>query len=237
MKRRLLLLSNSTTPTGGFLGHAMDTIEEFLGSEVTEVLFIPYAAVTFSYGDYGEKVGAAFRQSGYNLTSIHNYSDPIRAVRRAEAIAVGGGNTFHLLHRLYEANIVEIIRERVEIGVPYIGWSAGANVACPTIQTTNDMPIIWPPSPDALGLISFQINPHYVDDNPPGFHGETRAQRISEFTYVNPNVYVIGLPEGGMIRIENGTVQLLGCDKAIVFFGGAEPTCCASLDFLAESVQ
>ncbi|MGH8592995.1 MAG: dipeptidase PepE [Gammaproteobacteria bacterium] len=230
--KRLLLLSNSTTPNGGYLGHAMETITDFLGAGVTEVLLVPYAAVTESYDEYTSRTRQRFLASGYQLTSIHECPKPIQAVGNAQAIAIGGGNSFHLLRCLYEANILQGIRERVNFGMPYIGWSAGANVACPTIKTTNDMPVVWPPNPEALHLVPFQINPHYVDANPPEFRGETRAQRINEFTYLNPNVYVIGLPEGAMIRIEGSTVQLLGSETAMVFSSDVEPAAYHSLEFL-----
>jgi len=230
--KRLLLLSNSTTSKAGFLGHAMQPISDLLGLRISEVLFIPYAAVIQSYDEYTSRTREPFQASGYQLISIHEYPDAIEAVSKAQAIAVGGGNSFHLLQGLYDAQILKAIRDRVEAGTPYIGWSAGANVACPTIKTTNDMPVVWPPNAEALGLVPFQINPHYVDGNPPGFHGETRAQRIEEFTHLNPDIYVVGLPEGGMIRIEGGIVQLLGCKRAMVFRGDAEPVAHQSLEFL-----
>jgi dipeptidase E len=235
--KRLLLLSNSTTPKTGFFGHAKGTISDFLDSDITEVLFIPYAAVTESYDEYTSKIREPFQAIGYRLTSIHKHSDPIEAVNKAQAIVIGGGNSFHLLRCLYDAHLLQPIRDRISSGTPYIGSSAGANVACPTIKTSNDMAVVWPPSVEALGLVPFQINPHYVDANPPGFHGETRAQRIREFTYLNPDIYVIGLPEGGMIRIEGSMVQLLGCEAAMVFLGNAKPIACHSLQFFERLLR
>jgi dipeptidase E len=140
----------------------------------------------------------------------------------AEAIAVGGGNTFHLLKGMYEADILDAIRDRVRQGMPYMGWSAGSNVACPTIRTTNDMPIVEPPSFNALGLVPFQINPHYTDDHLEGHQGETREERLAEFIRANPGVYVVGLREGSMLRVEGDQLSLLGNKPAKVFLSGKE---------------
>lgn len=235
--KRILLLSNSTNPESGFLGHAMKPISDFLGSSINEVLFIPYAAVIESYDTYTLSTRERFETSGYRLTSIHEIYDPVEAVNHAQAIVIGGGNSFHLLSCMNDANLVGAIRNSVNSGTPYIGWSAGANVACPTIKTTNDMPIVWPRTAEALGLVQFQINPHYLDANPPGFHGETRARRIAEFTHLNPGVHVVGLPEGAMIRIEGDAVQLLGCEAAMVFLSGVEPAAHHSLQFLGASLD
>jgi dipeptidase E len=139
------------------------------------------------------------------------------AVRDAEGIVVGGGNTFHLLARLYDAGLLDAIRGRVADGVPYVGWSAGAVVACPTIRTTNDMPIVAPPRLDALALVGFQINAHFTDVHPPGFQGETRRQRLAEFVAANPDVPVLGLPEGSMLRVVGAALTLLGPHEAPVF--------------------
>src|SRR5829696_7522808 len=179
-RRSLLLLSNSRDPAGNFLVHPQREIRALLGERVRTVLFVPYASVTASWDDYAAKARAPFGQMGYELAAIHEAADPAAAVRAAEAIVVGGGNTFHLLLRLSEAGLLAPIRERVAAGVPYAGWSAGAVVAAPTIRTTNDMPIVEPPSLTALGLVPFQINAHYTDFHPPGFQGETRAERLGE---------------------------------------------------------
>ena len=142
---------------------------------------------------------------------------------RADAIAVGGGNTFHLLRALYRVSAVELIRERVLSGMPYVGWSAGSNVACPTIRTTNDMPIVEPPTLKALGLLPFQINPHYTDAHLEGHMGETRDERLSEFTHANPGVRVLGLREGTMLRVEGDEITLLGGKPARLFVKGETP--------------
>ncbi len=221
--KRLLLLSNSTNYGEPYLEYPQSAITDFLGTEVRTVLFIPYAGIRMSFDDYAATVRQRFEAMGYKLDSIHRAGDPVAAVRSAQAVAVGGGNTFHLLRGLYEAGILDVIRERVEAGVPYIGWSAGSNVACPTIKTTNDMPVVEPPSLNALGLVPFQINPHYTDDHPAGHNGETRAQRIIEFTELNPGTFVAGLREGTMLRIEGSDIRLLGSQPVRIFIKGRQP--------------
>lgn len=222
-RRRLLLLSNSRDPEGHYLRHPQTEIRVFLGTDVRTVLFIPYAGVTVSPDAYAERVRAPFGEMGYRLESIHESADPVRAVREAESIAVGGGNTFHLLTRLYEEKLLEAIRDRVAAGVPYIGWSAGSVVTCPTIATTNDMPIIEPPSMRALGLVSFQINAHFTDAHPPGFRGETRRERLAEYLAVNPGAQIVALPEGTMLRVEAESIQPLGAVPVLVFAAKQEP--------------
>jgi len=223
-KRRLLLLSNSTNYGQGWLEHAEDNIRDFLGDTVSEVLFIPFAAVTFSFDDYAEKARKKFGELGYGIRSVHTVKNPVRAVEQAEAFAVGGGNTFHLVYHLYRIGIIEVVRRRVlEDGIPYIGWSAGSNVACPSLKTTNDMPIIEPPHFETFHLVPFQINPHYLDANPEEHKGETREQRIEEFIEVNQDVYVVGLREGSLLRIEGDTIELIGDKSARVFKYGEEP--------------
>lgn len=212
-KKRLLLLSNSRNYKMGYLEHARGAIREFLGKG-PQVLFVPYAGVTIGWDDYAALTTAAFREMGYRMVTIHQTVDPVDAVANAEAIAVGGGNTFYLLSKLYETSVLDAIRERVQAGVPYMGWSAGSNVACPTIKTTNDMPVVEPPSFAALGLVPFQINPHYTDAMLPHHQGETRADRIAEFTRANPEIFVVGLREGSMLRVEGDDVALLGEKEA-----------------------
>jgi dipeptidase E len=236
--RRLLLLSNSTDPAGSFLVHAQETIRDFLGPRVETVLFIPFAGVTISWDAYAERTGDAFGAMGRRLASVHTAASAIDAVRDADAIVVGGGNTFHLLRALYATGLLAPIRARVGAGVPYVGWSAGSVVACPTMGTTNDMPIVEPPSLDALGLVPFQINAHYTDAHPPGFRGETRAQRLAEFVAANPGVPVVGLPEGTLLRVEGDDVRLHGtptsAERAPVFGvpGVSEATSGEALGFL-----
>jgi dipeptidase E len=223
-QKRLLLLSNSTNFGEPFLRHAIEPIRQFLGSAVSEVLFVPYAAVRVSFSDYAARVRERFAEIGISVVSVHEAEDPAGAVEKATAIVIGGGNTFCLLDRLYRHGLVERIHERVLQGVPYVGWSAGSNVACPTIKTTNDMPIVEPPSLNALGLVPFQVNPHYTDATLPNHGGETRAERLLEFVDANRGACVIGLREGTRLRIEGEIIDLLGDKPARVFRKGQEVT-------------
>jgi len=220
---RLLLISNSTNPGEPYLDYPKNNIREFLGKRHVKALFIPYAAVTFSFDDYEMKVRDRFREIGHDIISIHHYSDPVKAVKNAAAIVTGGGNTWMLLKLLRSNKLIDAVREKVRSGTPYIGWSAGSNVACPTIMTTNDMPVTRPASFKAFNLIPFQINPHYLDANPAGHAGETREQRIEEFIEVNRKVWVAGLREGTMFLIENGKISLAGPRKARVFRKSCQP--------------
>jgi dipeptidase E len=215
---RLLLVSNSTNAGEPYLAHCIENIRLFLGENKKRILFIPFAAVTFSYDEYEKKVKQKFGEIGYEIVSIHKFDNAKEAIQKAEAIVVGGGNTFALLNKMYELDIIGDIRLAVEHNnIPYIGWSAGSNLACPTIKTTNDMPIIEPKSFEALHLVDFQINPHFIDANPEGFAGETRQMRIEEFVELNRNIYVVGLREGTMLQIENKKIRLFGNKKARIF--------------------
>src|SRR4051794_34317470 len=158
--RKLLLLSNSRTQGRGYLEHARDQIRDMLGDQIRTAIFIPFASAIASYDEFTANVRAGFLKMGYELHSAHDAADPKRAIEEAEAVVVGGGNTFQLLTTLYEEDLIPSIQERARAGMPYIGWSAGANIACPTIKTTNDMPIVEPPSFNALNLVPFQVNPH-----------------------------------------------------------------------------
>jgi dipeptidase E len=235
---RLLLLSNSTDAEGRYLHHAAAELRDLLGEGPREILFVPYAGVTISWERYAERTRKALAPLGYRVTSVHEAPDREAAVRAASAIAVGGGNTFHLLRALYAHGLVEAVRERAAAGVPYVGWSAGSVVACPTMRTTNDMPIVEPPSLAALGLVPFQINAHYTTFHPPGFRGETRAERLAEFVAANPGVPVLGLPEGMMVRVRGDDVRLTGtptsAPAAAVFGvpGVSEAPAGERLDFL-----
>ncbi len=217
---RLLLLSTSTLHGSGYLDYAEQPIRDFLGHSA-RVLFVPYALA--DRDSYAVVAGKRFERMGYELYSIHQEDDPARAIGRADNIFIGGGNTFRLLKALYDEAIVELIAERVREGMPYIGSSAGTNMACPTIKTTNDMPIVQPPSFQALGLISFQINPHYLDPDPNSKHmGETREERLRQYLEEN-EVPVIGLREGSYLSVEDSAVTLHGEKTARVFKRGSEP--------------
>lgn len=214
---RLLLISNSTNAGEAYLEYPMPYITKFLEEKKSNVVFIPYAAVDFTYDEYESKVKARFDQMGHDLKSIHHFENKKQAIQNADCIVIGGGNTFHLLKCIQELGLVEEIVTKVKSGTPYIGWSAGSNMACPTIRTTNDMPIVEPQSFNAIGLINFQINPHYIAENPEGHAGETRAQRISEFLAANKEMKVLGLKEGTMLRIENDKINLEGPRTAVLF--------------------
>ena len=220
---KLLLISNSTNPGEPYLDYPKNMIKEFLGSRPVKALFIPYAAVTFSYDDYEKKVQERFREIGHDVISIHHFENKKAAVKESSAIVVGGGNTWNLLKIIQDLDLIGSVREKVTGGTPYIGWSAGSNLACPTIRTTNDMPVVEPGSFNAFNLIPFQINPHYTDANPPGHAGETREERIREFIEINPDMYVAGLREGTMIVVEDERISLLGPKKMRIFKKGASP--------------
>ncbi|PKP34158.1 MAG: dipeptidase PepE [Bacteroidetes bacterium HGW-Bacteroidetes-17] len=231
MKKRLLLISNSTNYGEAYLGWPQEHIANFLkNTGVKRILFIPYAGVGLSkesldksYDLYEEKVNAVYKKLGYEIYSIHKEADPIKSVKEAEAIAVGGGNTFHLFYMMHKTKIMDAIREQVNKGVHFMGWSAGSNVCCPTLKTTNDMPIIEPESFNGLNLVPFQINPHYLDVNPEGHGGETREQRIEEFMVVNRDIFVVGLREACLLLLEGDKLSLVGSHGMRLFKFGQEP--------------
>lgn len=219
---RLLLISNSTLHGSGYLDHCANAIASFLGRGIARVLFVPYAA--FDRDAYTAKARARFEAMGFGLDSVHDAErGPVRAVEEAQAIFVGGGNTFRLLDALWREGLIDPIRRRVLAGMPYVGASAGSNLACPSIRTTNDMPIVQPPSFAALNLVPFNINPHYQDPIPGSTHmGETREQRIAEFHEENDPI-VVGLREGAWLVVDGQTVTLQGSSGARVFRRGQTP--------------
>ena len=219
---KLLLISNSTNAGEAYLEHPKEEIKRFLGG-VKKVLFLPWAAVTYSYDEYERKVQERFSEFGIEVDSVHHYRNVKAAVQEAQAIVVGGGNTFKLLKTIQQHDIIETVRSKVLSGTPYVGWSAGANVACPTICTTNDMPITEPDNFNAFSLVRFQINPHYLDAHPTGHAGETREQRIMEFIEMDPYTYAVGLREGSMLLLENVTITLKGPKPARIFKKGMAP--------------
>jgi len=210
-------------PGEAYLDYPKYEIQNFLGKNPVRAVFIPYAAVTFSYDTYCEKVEDRFAEVGHHVVGIHTYKNPVKAIEEADAIVVGGGNTWQLVRMLHDKKLMHPIREKAFNGTPYIGWSAGSNLACPTLRTTNDMPIIDPKDFHCTGLIPFQINPHYLDANPEGHGGETREQRIEEFVEINPDCYVAGLREGTMFKVENGNIELIGNRQCRIFKKGEEP--------------
>ena len=220
MPARVLLISNSTLYGRGYLDHVEEEIESFLGAART-VLFVPFAL--YDRDAYAAQASARFEAMGYTLESVHWFENPLPAIQRADAIFVGGGNTFRLLKELQDRNLLEPIRRQVKSGAGYIGSSAGSNVAGPTIKTTKDMPIVQPRSFDSLGLVPFQISPHYLDPDPNSTHmGETQEERILQFLEENETP-VVGIREGAWLLIENGAVTLKGQTGARIFRRGHAP--------------
>ena len=209
---RLLLISSSNVHGFGYLDHPEPAIRAFLGA-ARRVAFVPFAAR--DHDAYMTKIRERLAKMDLDVISIDDLD-------RADAIFVGGGNTFRLLKALYDRDLLTAIRDRVRAGLPYLGSSAGTVIAAPTMQTTNDMPIVEPPSFAALGLIDFQINPHYLDPDPSSTHrGETREERIREYLEENAGP-VVGLREGSMLRVENGVTTLLGEKTARLFRRGSD---------------
>lgn len=214
---RLLLLSNSSMPGQDYLAWARAHLGGFLGSGPRRVFFVPFAGVTVPWDGYTQKVREVFAQLGHKVVGAHECDDPVAALRDSDAVAVGGGNTFQLLAQMYETGLLDAIRTAARAGMPYTGWSAGSNVACPTIRTTNDMPIVEPPGLSALGLVPFQINAHYTEARLGDHGGETRVDRLNEFVHANPGMPVVGLPEGTALRLEGGELSLIGEADAVIY--------------------
>jgi dipeptidase E len=211
----LLLLSNSRNSGGAYLAHALEAFAALVGAR-RSAWFVPFAAVTVDWDDYTQTVQAALQPLGFTVTGAHHGSPP----GDHDVILVGGGNTFHLLRECRRRGLLVPMRALAMAGVPYAGWSAGSNLACPTLRTTNDMPIVDPGGFDALGLLSFQINPHFTNALPAGHQGETREQRLAEFVRANPEVDVLGLPEGDWLRVQGTAVTLCGPHPAVYMHDG-----------------
>lgn len=220
---RLLLLSNSVGTDGAYLAWAEPELRKFLGESGQTLFFVPYAGVTMSATDYTRKVSDFFEPLGVRVVGAHESDDPATALHECGAVAVGGGNTFHLLRELRRTGLLALIGDAVRAGMPYIGWSAGSNVACPTIRTTNDMPIVDPGGLESFGFLPWQINAHFTDAHPPNHRGETRRERIVEFLAANPGEPVIALPEGTGLRVTGEKFEVFGASSALVFRAGAEP--------------
>jgi dipeptidase E len=214
---RLLLLSNSTMPGEGYLAWARPHLGIFLGREVRRVFFVPFAGVTRPWAEYAKVVHGAFGDLGYEVASAHDTDDPAGLLQQCDAVAVGGGNTFQLMAKLHETRLTDAIRDAVRTGLPYVGWSAGSNIACPTFRTTNDMPIVETPGLGALDLIPFQINAHYTEARLQDHGGETRVERLREFVCANPGVRVVALPEGTALRVEGDDITLIGRAEATLY--------------------
>ncbi|MBS5810018.1 MAG: dipeptidase PepE [Campylobacter concisus] len=215
MKNALLISASSYQDTG-YLRHCKNWVKDFLGeSGKDEILFIPYAGVRRSNDEYEQKV--IDRLKNKNIKSIHHYEDKISAIKNANSIAVGGGNTFMLLYTLYKLNLIEPIKEAVANGAKYFGWSAGANIAGKTMMTTNDMPIIMPKSFDSLNIFPYQINPHFISGKLAGHNGESREERLEEFLIANPKETIYALPEGTALLIEDSEAEVIGHSEILKF--------------------
>jgi dipeptidase E len=217
-KSDLLLLSNSSVHGRGYLEHALDAIGDFLAGRKV-VHFAPYALA--DHQGYSERAGAAFARFDARVVGLHTSANPKGTLEQAEVLFVGGGNSFRLLKALHDYELIEVVRNRVAAGeLSYMGSSAGTNMACPTIRTTNDMPIVEPPSFEAFSLIPFQINPHYLDPDPASTHmGETRAKRIHQLHEEN-DVAVLGMREGAWLRRKDANLFLRGTTGARLFRRG-----------------
>ena len=215
MKNALLISASSYQDTG-YLRHCKNWVKDFLGeSGKEEILFIPYAGVRRSNDEYEQKV--IDRLKNKNIKSIHHYEDKISAIKNANSIAVGGGNTFMLLYTLYKLNLIEPIKEAVANGTKYFGWSAGANIAGKTMMTTNDMPIIMPKSFDSLNIFPYQINPHFISGKLAGHNGESREERLEEFLIANPKETIYALPEGTALLITDNEAEVIGHSEILKF--------------------
>ncbi|MEO6820514.1 MAG: dipeptidase PepE [Ginsengibacter sp.] len=213
--KKILALSSSRSQQSGYFETALPIIEDFLQKGKLEIAFIPFASVD-SHQDYADKVSDALKELPHNITMV-TQENAKEIIGKCECIMVGGGNTFKLLHDLYDSKIIDLIRDKVDAGIPYIGWSAGSNILGPTISTTNDMPIIEPKSFNALGLLPFQINPHYYSETRVGFNGETRDMRLEEFLKMNHGINVIALPEGTALLMEETVLKFIGNEPGVDF--------------------
>ena len=221
--KNLIAASTSTIYNGNYLEYLTEALTE-LFSETDEILFIPYARPGgISHDQYTEKAAEAFKKLNKKVVGIHTFKDPIKALQSATGIFTGGGNTFVLVSRLYKNQVMQPLREAIFKGTPYLGTSAGSNICGVSIRTSNDMPIVYPPSFKALGALPFNVNPHYLDPDPSSKHmGETRETRIKEFHTQN-NIPVVGLREGSWLRVNGSSIILKGEHSARIFKKGKEP--------------
>ncbi|MAK35592.1 MAG: dipeptidase PepE [Flavobacteriaceae bacterium] len=221
--KNLIIASTSTLHSGSYLDYLLPELET-LYSGLDEILFVPFARPGgISHDSYTEKASSAFQQIGKRLVGLHTFEDQVAAIADAKGIFTGGGNTFVLVHALHTHKLMQPLREAIFSGTPYLGTSAGSNICGPSMQTTNDMPIVYPPSFKTLGLVGFNINPHYLDPNPNSTHmGETRETRIKEFHTQN-TIPVIGLREGSWLEVKEDAIILKGKLSARVFLQGKAP--------------
>ncbi|MFY8096799.1 MAG: dipeptidase PepE [Flavobacterium sp.] len=221
--KKIIIASTSTLYNGGYLDYLKEELKDHFAG-VERLIFIPYARPGgISHDEYTAKVSVFFNELGVKVRGLHEFEDPIAAIEQAEAIFTGGGNTFVLVSMLYKFNLLNVIEKVVKKGVPYLGTSAGSNICGLTMGTTNDMPIVYPPSFKTLGLVSFNINPHYLDPIEGSTHmGETRETRINEFHHYNPQS-VLGLREGSWLEVLGDKITLKGNLSARLFQKGKEP--------------
>lgn len=213
---KILAISSSRVGNSGYLESAIPLIESLLGSKSTKIAFLPFASAETNYEEYTFRVKKAFNNLPYIVETVlpENAKD---VITKSDMLMTGGGNTFKLLHDIYQLDIFNTIRKKVNSGTPYIGWSAGANITGLTIGTTNDMPIIQPQSFNALGFFPFQINPHYINQKKKGFNGETRDERLKEFMMLNPGISIVGLPEGTALQLSKNHLKFIGNEPGILF--------------------
>ena len=215
--KNILIASTSTLHNGSYLEYLLPELRTFFGN-CTEIIFIPYARPSgISHDDYTQKVREAFSKINIQVNGIHEFEDPIKAIENAKGIFTGGGNTFLLVSQLYKTKVIDMLETVVKNGTPYLGTSAGSNICGLTMNTTNDMPIVYPPSFRTLGFVSFNINPHYLDPIADSTHmGETRETRIHEFHQFNPQP-VVGLREGSWLALKGNSIKLKGNLTARIF--------------------
>ncbi|URL02310.1 dipeptidase PepE [Avibacterium sp. 20-126] len=213
--KKMLLMSGSKYKDTGYLVHCMPWLKTFLSEYRGKTIgFVPYAGVSRSYDEYENGVKQALAELEMDIISVHRGKTHLDIIEQADVIAIGGGNTFCLLNGLYEHHLLDAIRQKVQQGTPYFGWSAGANVAGKSIMTTNDMPILYPPSFDALNLFPHQINPHFISGKIAGHNGESREERLAEFLMINPESQVYALPEGTALHIQGQQASVLDISQA-----------------------
>jgi len=218
MHMELLLLSNSTLPGEPFFHWPRQHLTAFMEGR-KRIGFVPFATPEEQQDAYVQKVAEVFAGFGCETIGLHKATDPSSALKGLDIVAVGGGNSFLLLRSLYRSGLIKMIGDRVKQGLPYLGWSAGANMACPTIMTTNDMPIVEPPSLKAFHFVPFQINPHFTEATIPGHGGESRGQRIAEYLALNPRSTVAGLREGALLQVSGDRMELHGTGMSIFRHG------------------
>jgi dipeptidase E len=213
---KVLAISSSRVGGGGFLEKAVPLVVDFIGNKSLNIAFVPFASVQKNYEEYRAMVKQAFVSLPYSINTVFPFNGK-SVIENSDVIMIGGGNTFKLLHDIYDQDLFETIVNKVKSGIPYIGWSAGANIAGRSISTTNDMPIIQPRSFTSFGFFPFQINPHYINQSIEGLHGETRDQRIEEFITMNPVIPVVGIPEGTALKLQDGVLRFIGDNEGVLF--------------------